>query len=166
MAKPKYPKEFLELCASITGKRPKTVIDHILKHGHITTEELKNKYGYDHPPRAARDVRELGIQLETFRVEAANGRKAGRDHKAPTQSAQGIVVAVQSQCFSGGSFSGGIDAAGRPWPRTTRITVEPGRSCNTELVRIKSCRPKRRPWADCRPQAAAQRTSALDRATP
>jgi hypothetical protein len=75
MVKPKYPKEFLELCASITGKRPRTVIDHILKHGHITTEELKNKYGYDHPPRAARDVRELGIQLETFRVEAANGRK-------------------------------------------------------------------------------------------
>ena len=75
MAKPKYPKEFLELCASVTGKRPKTVVDHILKHGHITTEELKNKYGYDHPPRAARDVRELGIQLETFRVAAANGRK-------------------------------------------------------------------------------------------
>ncbi len=75
MAKPKYPKEFLELCSSVTGKRPKTVIDHILKHGHITTEELKNKYGYDHPPRAARDVRELGIQLETFRVAAANGRK-------------------------------------------------------------------------------------------
>ncbi len=47
MAKPKYPKEFLELCASVTGKRPKTVIDHILKHGHITTEELKNKYGYE-----------------------------------------------------------------------------------------------------------------------
>ena len=75
MAKPKYPKEFLEICASVTGKRPKTVIDHILKHGHITTEQLKNKYGYDHPPRAARDVRELGIQLETFRVAAANGRK-------------------------------------------------------------------------------------------
>ncbi len=75
MAKPKHPKEFLELCASVTGKRPRTVIDHILKHGHITTEELKDKYGYDHPPRAARDVRERGIQLETFRVEAANGRK-------------------------------------------------------------------------------------------
>lgn len=75
MAKSKYPKEFLELRASVTGKRPKTVIDHLLKHGHITTEQLKNNYGYDHPPRAARDVRELGIQLETFRVIAANGRK-------------------------------------------------------------------------------------------
>lgn len=73
--KQKYPKEFLELCASVTAKRPKTVIDHILKYNHITTEELKNKYGYDHPPRAARDVRELGIQLETFRVASASGRK-------------------------------------------------------------------------------------------
>ncbi len=73
--KPKYPKEFVELCKSVTAKRPKTVIDHVLKHGHITTEELKNRYGYDHPPRAARDVRELGIQLETFRVTAASGRK-------------------------------------------------------------------------------------------
>lgn len=73
--KQKHPKEFLELCASVTARRPKTVIDHLLKHGHITTEELKTKYGYDHPPRAARDVRELGIQLETFRVTAANGRK-------------------------------------------------------------------------------------------
>lgn len=72
-----YPEEFLELCRSITAKRPKTVIDHILAHGHITTEELKNTYGYDHPPRAARDVREHGIPLETFRVEASNGRKIG-----------------------------------------------------------------------------------------
>ena len=71
----KFPKEFLELCRSVTGKRPKTVIDHILKHGHITTEQLKTTYGYDHPPRAARDVRELGIELETFRVEGSNGRK-------------------------------------------------------------------------------------------
>jgi hypothetical protein len=73
--KPKYPKEFLELCRSVAAKRPKTVIDHILKHGHISTEELKTRYGYDHPPRAARDVRELGIELETFRVASASGRK-------------------------------------------------------------------------------------------
>jgi hypothetical protein len=88
MAKPKYPKEFLELCASVTGKRPKTVIDHILKHGHITTEELKNKYGYDHPPRAARDVRELGIQLETFRVQSASERKIAAYRFADTTKKQ------------------------------------------------------------------------------
>lgn len=71
----KYPKEFLDLCGSITAKRPKTVIDHILKYGHITTEKLKEKYGYNHPPRAVRDVRERGIPLETFRVTGSDGRK-------------------------------------------------------------------------------------------
>jgi hypothetical protein len=73
--KPGYSKAFLDLCASVADKRPKTVIDHILEHGQITTEELKTLYGYDHPPRAARDVREKGIPLETFRVVGANGRK-------------------------------------------------------------------------------------------
>jgi len=71
----KYPKQFLELCKSITAKRPRTVIDHILEHGYITSEELMEKYGYNHPPRAARDVREQGIPLETFRVIGSDGRK-------------------------------------------------------------------------------------------
>ncbi|MCR4304485.1 MAG: helix-turn-helix domain-containing protein [Gallionella sp.] len=73
----KLPKEFLELCHSVTAKRAKTVIEHILKHGQITTEELKVTYGYDHPPRAARDVREHGIPIETFWVTGSNGRKIG-----------------------------------------------------------------------------------------
>ena len=41
------------------------MIDHILQHGQITTEELRDIYGYNHPPRAARDVREAGIPLDT-----------------------------------------------------------------------------------------------------
>ena len=69
------PNEFIERCKQVTAKRPRTVIDHILKQGFVTTEELKNEYGYNHPPRVARDVRELGIPLETFRVESADGRK-------------------------------------------------------------------------------------------
>lgn len=69
------PKEFIAICHSVTAKRPKTVIDHILKHGFITTEELKENYGYNHPPRAVRDVREHGIPLETFRVTGSDGRK-------------------------------------------------------------------------------------------
>ncbi len=72
---PKYTKNFLELCQSVTAKRPKTVIDHILKYGQITTEELKDTYGYNHHPRAVRDVREHGIPLETFRVTGSDGRK-------------------------------------------------------------------------------------------
>lgn len=59
---------------AIHNKRARLVIDHILQHGSITTEDLK-QYGYDHPPRAARDVREAGIPLETFYVRASNGRR-------------------------------------------------------------------------------------------
>ena len=69
----KYPKSFLDKLNSVTAKRPKTVIQFILKHGHVTTEDLK-QLGYEHAPRAARDVREQGIPLETFRVKDSSGR--------------------------------------------------------------------------------------------
>lgn len=70
-----YPKEFLDLLESVTAKRPRTVIQHILKHGFITSQELKDLYGYNHPPRAVRDVREYGIPLVTYRVMGSDGRK-------------------------------------------------------------------------------------------
>lgn len=75
MRKRTYPREFLKLLKGVKAKRPKTVIEHILKHGQITTEELKNIYGYNHPPRAIRDVREQGIPIVTFRVTGTGGRK-------------------------------------------------------------------------------------------
>lgn len=71
---PDFSEEFLALLRSVTAKRPKTVIDHIMKYGFITTQELKDVYGYNHPPRAVRDVRELGIPIETFRVAGSDGR--------------------------------------------------------------------------------------------
>ncbi len=69
--------EFVERLEAVTGKRAKTVVEHILAHGFITTEELSERYGYDHPPRAARDVREQGIPLETFNVVGTHGRTIG-----------------------------------------------------------------------------------------
>jgi len=71
------PDWFIKKAKAVTAKRAKTVIEHILKHGHITTEELKSTYGYDHPPRAARDVREQGIPLETFRIRDSQGKSIG-----------------------------------------------------------------------------------------
>jgi len=71
------PPSFVRRLKAVSAKRPRTVIQHILRHGHITTEELQEKYGYEHPPRAARDVREQGIPLETFRVKNAQGRSIG-----------------------------------------------------------------------------------------
>jgi hypothetical protein len=67
--------DFIRLCKSITAKRPKAIIDHLLQYGFITTEEIKNIYGYNHPPRAARDVRENGIPLDTFYVMGSDGRR-------------------------------------------------------------------------------------------
>ena len=71
------PADFLERLKLVTKKRPKAVIDHILEHGFVTTEELSTQYGYEHAPRAARDVREEGIPLETFRVQNSTGRSIG-----------------------------------------------------------------------------------------
>ena len=70
----KLSKEILIRLNAITDKRPSTVIQHIIKHGYITTEELANNYGYEHAPRAARDVRERGVNLVTYRVKSADGR--------------------------------------------------------------------------------------------
>lgn len=74
MTKQELSKEFVTRLKAVTKKRARTVIDHILENRFITTEELKTKYGYDHPPRAARDVREEGIPLETFRVRNSEGK--------------------------------------------------------------------------------------------
>lgn len=76
MAQKNVDPRILALCEKVTKKRARTVIDHILEHGHITTEDLQDRYGYDHPPRAARDVREEGVPLETFKlVSSRTGRK-------------------------------------------------------------------------------------------
>jgi hypothetical protein len=74
MSEPKFPKEILEKAKMVTGKRSRVVVDHILQHGSITTEDLEN-YGYKHPPRAIRDVREQGLPLEMFWTSNREGRK-------------------------------------------------------------------------------------------
>lgn len=77
MTTPELPPDFVARCKAVTAKRPRTVIEHILAHGYVTTEELRDQHGYNHPPRAARDVREQGIPLETYRVTGADGRSIG-----------------------------------------------------------------------------------------
>jgi hypothetical protein len=72
--KEEYPKEFLDHVNSISNKRARIVIDHIMKHGFITTEDLEKTYGYKHPPRAARDVRETGIPLVTFAAKSEGNK--------------------------------------------------------------------------------------------
>ena len=68
------PPEFLERLNRVTGKRSRIVVDHILEHGFITTDDLEKIYGYMHPPRAVRDVRDQGIPITTYRTKSPDGR--------------------------------------------------------------------------------------------
>lgn len=70
---PDDPKELLERIALVTNKRARFVLDSIVKNGLVTTEQI-NQAGYDHPPRAAQDVRDLGFRLKTSKVKHSNGR--------------------------------------------------------------------------------------------
>lgn len=72
------PNKFLDYVKSIEDARPKYVIDKILKDGYCTMETLEERYG--HGPRAARDVREKGIDLKTERYKAASGKSLAVYH--------------------------------------------------------------------------------------
>lgn len=74
MTASELPQSFLDFLKTIKGKRSRIVVQHILEHGFITTEELEVQYGYKHPPRAVRDVREQGVPIETFTVLNSQGK--------------------------------------------------------------------------------------------
>jgi len=38
------PDDFIKICQSVTAKRPRSVIDHIMQYGFVTTEELKETW--------------------------------------------------------------------------------------------------------------------------
>ena len=97
----KYPKSFLDKLNAVTAKRPKTVIQHILEHGFVTTEELEQLYGYKHAPRAARDVRELGIPLEMYRVKSSDGRSIGAYRLGDPPSAENAVSKTAGRTADG-----------------------------------------------------------------
>jgi hypothetical protein len=71
----KLPNHLLRRIKQVRNKRARLVLDTIVKKGKITTEELK-QLGYNHAPRAARDVRELGFTLVTKMISVAGKRMA------------------------------------------------------------------------------------------
>lgn len=74
MSEQNLPSQFLEKLDQVTGKRSRIVVEHILERGFITTEDLEQIYGYKHPPRAVKDVRDQGIPIETYSVKSSDGR--------------------------------------------------------------------------------------------
>lgn len=68
--------------AGNASKRAKFVLMYILEHGTCTTSELEDA-GYRHPPRAVRDLKDAGVDIETV-TEAykdpitGNNKRRGR----------------------------------------------------------------------------------------
>lgn len=62
------------LIRQLKNKRAKIVAEHLLKYGSISTEEITTLYGYKHPPRAVRDLREAGIPIQTISAIDADGK--------------------------------------------------------------------------------------------
>ena len=73
MKREELPEDFEKALDMVKNKRAKFVIDTIREKGFCSTEDLKNG-GYEHAPRAARDVRELGIPLDTIYIKDSTGK--------------------------------------------------------------------------------------------
>jgi len=74
VSKRKQSPELLALLAKITRGRAKIVVDHILKHGKVSTEELEDIYGLRDAASAARDVKDCGVPLVSVRGKSKTGR--------------------------------------------------------------------------------------------
>jgi hypothetical protein len=70
------PEEFFSKLDKVSSKRGRFVVEQILEHGYCTTKTIQEA-GYEHPPRAARDVKESGIELLTKRYQDHDGRRLG-----------------------------------------------------------------------------------------
>ena len=104
--------------AEATSVRPNPrvmkVLTHLLRHGSITSEEIRERYGYDDPRRAIGDIRERGIPLQTKRVKgsrgtqigeysfdpevAVDGRKAGGRRPIPKRIKEALLEAHDRTC--------------------------------------------------------------------
>ncbi len=75
MKKPNVPAEILAAVAKVTTKRGKVLVEHILKHGKVSTEDLETIYELTDAASAARDVRDAGVPLARTSGKRRNGRQ-------------------------------------------------------------------------------------------
>lgn len=95
----KLPAALLERIHSITNRRARVVLDTLVRKGSISTAELQAA-GYDHPPRAARDVVELGIALKRVTIKRKDGQRIASyvfDERELDPSKTGRVVLAKKE---------------------------------------------------------------------
>lgn len=109
---PKISNDLAEHISKVKNKRARFVLDAIARNGIVTTEEI-SRAGYEHPPRAVRDARELGFPIQTVKAKHSNGRsiaayvfpenarfgrgKSGRQMLSKRQHDE-VVAAAGSRC--------------------------------------------------------------------
>ena len=71
---PHYPQPFLDRLNSVTAKKPRAVIQHILKHGSITSEEMQTIYGDKNPGKTIYSIRQRGIPIANSYVKSSQGK--------------------------------------------------------------------------------------------
>jgi 5-methylcytosine-specific restriction endonuclease McrA len=69
------PPELRERIAAVRNVRARRLLELIVEHGEVTTEQLREQYGYDHPPRAKRDAIDLGFAVVSRNVRSRNGSR-------------------------------------------------------------------------------------------
>ena len=60
---------------AVASVRPLRVLYECCVNGGISTEDLTSRYGYNQPPRAARDLREMGFNLRTKFSKTSDNRR-------------------------------------------------------------------------------------------
>lgn len=75
MASPEVPKAILDRIPTVTNKRARRLLELIVEHGEVTTEQLTSEYGYNHPPRAKKDATDLGFPIVSRTVKSSDGTR-------------------------------------------------------------------------------------------
>lgn len=68
------PEQQAAIKALSMSKRAAVVRDYIFEHGSITTDEIR-ALGYNHPPRAARDLKDAGADVASMSVTNSSGAR-------------------------------------------------------------------------------------------
>lgn len=67
--------DIMNYVGKVTKKRAKLVLETILARGFITTEQIREEIKQKHPPRAAQDVKDLGIPLRNYEFSMPDGTR-------------------------------------------------------------------------------------------
>jgi hypothetical protein len=129
----------------VTNQRVRRLLELIVEHGAVTTEELTARYGYNHPPRAKKDALDLGFPVVSRRVRSKDGSRSISEYSLDREAAfaddrsgrKPIAKALRTELLGiaegrcaicGGTF------AGRALQVDHRIPYEIGRESDSPSV--------------------------------